>query len=58
MQRAEFLEVLLDAVRSQRFVVADGDGELDVVLLTEVVQPIQELLGLQVGLALHAMTVD
>ena len=53
MQRAEFLEVLLDAVRGQRLVVADGDGELDVVLLTEVVQPIQELLGLQVGLALH-----
>ena len=45
------LEVLLDALGSQRLVVADGNGELDVVLLTEVVQPIQELLGLVVALA-------
>ena len=45
------LEVLLDTIGSQRSVITDGDGELDVVLLTELVQPIQEVLGIVIALA-------
>ena len=39
-------EIFFHAVRSQGRVVADGDGELDVVPLGKLVQPVQELLGL------------
>ena len=43
-------EVLLDALAHQGLLVADGDGELDAVLVGEGVQPIQELLSLEVDL--------
>lgn len=42
-------EVLLDALGGQGLVSADGDGELDVVLLGEAVQPIQEILHRVIG---------
>ena len=46
------LHVLGDALGSQRDISADGDGELDAVLLAENVQPVQEVLGLHVHIAL------
>ena len=45
------LEILLNTLANQGLLVADGDGELDAVLLAEAVQPIQELLSLEVALA-------
>ena len=45
------LEILFYALGSKGGVVADGDGELDVVPLSELVQPVQELLRLIVAVA-------
>ena len=42
-------EVFLDAVGGQGGIGADGDGELNIVLLGEAVQPVQELLHRMVG---------
>ena len=47
--RMERLEILLDALGGQVGLITDGDGELDVVILAEVVQPLQEVLSLVVA---------
>ena len=47
------LKELFHAIRGQGGVVADGNGEFDVVLLAEFVQPVQELFGLVVAVAAH-----
>ena len=46
-----FSEVLAHAFVSQLSVSGDGDGELDVVLLAEGIQPVQELLDLVAAVA-------
>ena len=45
------LKIFLNAVRGQLRVVADGDGKFDAVGLAELVQPVQELFGLDIAVA-------
>lgn len=42
-------EILLNALGSELSVITDGDGELDLMRLRELIQPIQEVLGLAVA---------